>query len=95
MATIIKGVKSRRNRYDWNLWANGKAYRAERGRDFHTVPESFRSTIYTYAHRKGLSVTVTINGNAVEFQFSKADRSTDRNTGKAADKAGNRRQKAG
>lgn len=74
MAEVIERVGSRRSLYDWETWTNGKAYRAVRGKDFDVSTASFRSTLSVHAHRKGLTVRVSVDGDAVEFQFSKPKR---------------------
>lgn len=73
MATTIARVTRKRARggYPWDRWTDGKARRARRRKDFRCSPEGFKATLASHAARKGLAVTVSIKGNAVEFQFSK------------------------
>lgn len=71
MATVIKEVRSQRRSYPWNLWGNGKAWRAVKGEDFNVTPASFAAALYSHASRNSRKVHVSIVGDSVEFQFSK------------------------
>ena len=73
MPTSIRAIKPRRRKYDWKLWANGKAWRARKGTDFTVDVLNFCSAIYGHAHRYKLDVTIyrhKIKGlEVVDFQF--------------------------
>ena len=69
MANVIDRV-STRPRYPWAAWTDGKARRAKQGRDFFIPPKAFRNALYVRARRQELLVTVHIEGESVEFQFS-------------------------
>ncbi len=71
MVTRIAKV-TRRNQglYPWDKWTDGKPRRAVKGKDFNCSPSGFAATLYTHAQRNDRRVTVSIDGDSVEFQFS-------------------------
>ena len=71
MAQILKRLVSKRNKYDWNLWADGRAYRAIKGKDFKCSVAGFRSALYQIARRRQMKVQVTADDKTVAFQFHK------------------------
>lgn len=78
MAEIIQGIVSRRDLYPWDKWANGKAWRAVHGTDFHTSVSGFCSSVYSHARRNGMAVHVSRDESGdrpvVEFRFEKPKR---------------------
>lgn len=70
MATRIKSVTQKRNRlYPWEEWTDGGARRAKQGKDFKISPKMFAQTVYSYARRNKIPVTVGVHDDSVEFQF--------------------------
>ena len=70
MAKVIDRVRSSKPKYPWELWTDGQARRVERGKDFDPPAPVFRNVLDVHAYRNKLSVTASVKGDAVEFQFS-------------------------
>lgn len=73
MAERIESLSERRGRpplYPWADWADGCAWRIVHGEDFEVAPESMRRALRDHAARSGLTVVVTRDGSALEFQFA-------------------------
>lgn len=70
MARILKAV-TRKSRYPWSKWADGRARAVELGKDFFCTVSGFRASLYAYARYHALDVVVAQHGDRVEFQFSK------------------------
>lgn len=51
---------SRKTRYPWHDWTNGRPWRLEASRDFAVSPRGMRSTVITYASRHDLAVRTAI-----------------------------------
>lgn len=70
MAKTIPQVGTRL-KYPWKQWTNGKAWRAEKGKDFDSA-DALCDSLYARARRHGLKVKVHQKGQQfVEFQFSR------------------------
>lgn len=50
--------RGRPEKYPWGEWLNGKPWSIERGVDFEQSANNMRSTIYSAAKRRGISVVV-------------------------------------
>jgi hypothetical protein len=61
--------RSGRPLYPWAEWMDGSAWRIRRGEDFVPPALSMATTLRSQAHRRGVSVTVRLDGDTVEFQF--------------------------
>jgi hypothetical protein len=59
-------------KYDYTRWTNGGIWRAKQGVDFTVSPESFRSSLNSHAHTKGMKVRTSVDkqSGTVTFQFS-------------------------
>lgn len=74
MATVIDEVKAR-GRYNWAAWANGNAYRLERGSngDFEIPAPQMARRCHRWASLHGLKVTTRTRGHdTLEVRFFEA-----------------------
>lgn len=72
MAQRIDPFKPRSGRpaiYPWPRWADGSAWRIERGADFEIPAANMAAVIRSRAHSLGLRATARVDGDAVEFRF--------------------------
>lgn len=72
MAKAIKRVVSRRDKYPWDLWTDGKPRRAIKGSDFKCSVLGFKSALHQTAKRRGMTVQVSYDDKTVDFQFFKS-----------------------
>lgn len=79
MAVRLPDYTPSRRIYPWDKWADGSAWRAVMGEDFHCTIKGFRSALRAFADRNHQKVTANArwrerNGEqirVVEFRFSK------------------------
>lgn len=73
MAERIKSYESRIGRppvYPWAEWMDGSAWRIKRGEDFEIEPALMAQAIRVHGRRNGVPASATVDGDAIEFQFS-------------------------
>lgn len=59
-------------KYPWAKWGNGKAWRAEQGKDFTSSVSGFRQTLYSHARKNGWVVRSHVpQQGVIEFRFVK------------------------
>lgn len=64
-------VGTRKSKYPWNLWLNGKPHVLVKNRDFKVKMHGFQSTVHGAAARRGLIVTTKVSGNKITIQAKK------------------------
>ena len=66
-----RGKKSKRGRseqYPYDDWFDGALWRLRRGEDFTVTPTSMRTTIYSAAKRRGVTVETRLVGGVLLIQ---------------------------
>lgn len=74
MAKKLKSIRDshhkQRIEYPWHDWADGGAWRLERGDDFECRVDSFRQAVYRFANKTYRKArTVVVSETEIEIQF--------------------------
>lgn len=75
MASVISEMpkSTRKSKYPWSEWTDGKARKATKGQDFDGTAISFRQALYAHANNSDPKLTVEtqiVNDNEVLFKFT-------------------------
>ena len=71
MSRVLKDYdwsESRRMKYPWNDWLDGRVWEIERGEDFVVDAEQMRKNIYNAAWTRGLAVRTGRKKNKIVLQ---------------------------
>lgn len=61
--------RGRPNKYDWDLYMDGKNWKCVQGQDFHVSAVSFRALVHRTARTRGLKAETRINKAKTEVLF--------------------------
>lgn len=62
-------TRGRHDLYPWDQWMDGSIWQVERGSDFHSDPESFRTGLHQKASKHNMKVRTQVDSTSVVFQF--------------------------
>jgi hypothetical protein len=63
-----------RAKYPWTEWMNGNWWTVKQDEDFAISAANFRTSLYVKARAHNMTVSTTIEGDTVIFQFTPEDK---------------------